>query len=422
MRIRFYNAKILTMESMDIIDGELWTDDDKISYVGKKPEHIPSFNREIDIKGDLLMPSFKDCHTHSAMTFLRSYADDLPLQDWLFKKVFPQEQKLTGERVELFARVALLEYLTSGITSCFDMYFYPGYFARLCAKYGFRGVLCGELTQGDDIETLEERYVNLNSFSPLVSYKLGMHSEYLCPIEMIRGVSELAHKYKAPVFMHNSETEKEVKECRERYSLSPTQLFDREGVFDYGGGGFHCVWLDDEDMRIFKERGLWAVTNPASNLKLASGIAPLQKMLDCGVGISIGTDGAASNNCLDMFREMYLAAALQKVKTGDAAACPADEVLKMATVNGAKTLGLDDCDVLAKGKQADIIEIDLHQPNMQPQHDIVKNIVYSGSKQNVKMTVCAGRILYRQGEFFVGEAPEDVYAAANEEVKRIIDG
>ncbi len=420
MKIRLYNAKILTMENTDITEGEVWTDGDKITYVGEKRCDMPQFDRETDIQQDLLMPSFKNCHTHSAMTFLRSYADDLPLQDWLFKKVFPQEAKLNGERVAAFAKVALLEYLTSGITACFDMYFYPEYFAKVCADFGFRGVLCGAVTQGDDLALLEERYVKLNSFSKMVTYKLGMHSEYLCPIEMIRGVSELAHKYKAPVFMHNSETEKEVRECRERYSLSPTQLFDREGVFDYGGGGFHCVWLDDEDMRIFKERGLWAVTNPASNLKLASGIAPLQKMLERGMGISIGTDGAASNNCLDMFREMYLAAALQKVKTGDASACAADEVLKMATVNGAKTLGLDDCDTLAEGKQADIIRIDLHQPNMQPQHDIVKNIVYSGSKQNVKMTMCAGKILYEDGKFFVGESAEEIYDAADSETRALL--
>lgn len=420
MKIRLYNAKILTMEDTNITEGEVWTDGDKIAYVGKKRCDMPQFDREIDVRQDLLMPSFKNCHTHSAMTFLRSYADDLPLQDWLFKKVFPQEAKLTGERVAAFAKVALLEYLTSGITACFDMYFYPEYFAKVCTDFGFRGVLCGAVTQGDDLALLEERYVKLNSYSKMVAYKLGMHSEYLCPIEMIRGVSGLAHKYKAPVFMHNSETEKEVNECRERYSLSPTQLFEREGVFDYGGGGFHCVWFDDEDMRIFKERGLWAVTNPASNLKLASGIAPLQKMLERGVGISIGTDGAASNNCLDMFREMYLAAALQKVKTGDASACAADEVLKMATVNGAKTLGLDDCDTLTEGKQADIIRIDMHLPNMQPQHDIVKNIVYSGSKQNVKMTMCAGRILYENGDFSVGESAEDIYAAAESETRALL--
>lgn len=420
MRIRLYNAKILTMASLDIAEGEVWTKDDKIEYIGEAKPSGEAFDEQIDIGGNLLMPSFKNCHTHSAMTFLRSYADDLPLQDWLYKKVFPQEAKLNDDRVYAFTKVAILEYLTSGITACFDMYYYRSSFAQACIDSGFRAVLCGGAAMDDKAEDMEQEYLSFNNMHPLISYRLGLHSEYLAPIELIRDTAQLAKKYKAPVFMHNSETEKEVAECFERHSLSPTQLFDREGIFDHGGGGFHCVYFSDEDMEIFAKRGLWAVTNPASNLKLASGIAPICRMLDKGVKISIGTDGPASNNCLDMFRDMYLTAALQKVLTKDAAACPADEVLKMATVNGALTMGLDSCDMLAEGKQADIIEIDLSRPNMQPQHSLVKNIVYSGSKSNVKMTMCAGKVLYRGGEFFIGEQPQKIYKRAAEEVADLL--
>ena len=162
-------------------------------------------------------------------------------------------------------------------------------------------------------------------------------------------------------------------------------------------------------MDILKEQGIYAVTNPASNAKLASGIAPITAMQKKGISLAIGTDGPASNNCLDMFREMFLVTALAKLREEDASACPADKVLQMATTGGAMAMGLTDCDCIAKDKQADLIVIDLHQPNMQPEHNIIKNLVYSGSKQNVKLTMIAGRILYEDGQFHVGEEPEKIY-------------
>lgn len=419
MRTRLYNAKILSKD-MSITEGEVWVTDDKISYIGDKKPADEAFDNEYDIKGNLLMPSFKNCHTHSAMTFLRSYADDLPLQEWLFQKVFPQEAKLNGDRVYKFTRVAILEYLTSGVTSAFDMYFYPDDYVRACTEMGFRSVLCGGVCGDDKAEDLENRFNKFNAVSPLISYKLGLHSEYLSPLSLIKDVASLAQKYKAPVYMHNSETQREVDECIERYGMTPTQTLYENGIFEYGGGGFHCNFLSDRDFEIFKEKKLWAVTNPSSNLKLSSGIAPIQRMLSEGVNIAIGTDGPASNNCLDMFREMFLVTALQKLATGDASACPAQDVLKMAAFDGAKAMGLTNCDSLEVGKQADIIEIDLNQPNMQPLHNIVKNIVYSGSKQNVKMTMCAGKVLYRNGEFFVGASPESIYEQANTAVKELL--
>ena len=165
----------------------------------------------------------------------------------------------------------------------------------------------------------------------------------------------------------------------------------------------------EADMDIIKEKGVYVVTNPASNAKLASGIAPITAMQKKGIPLGIGTDGPASNNCLDMFREMFLVTALAKLREGDAAACPAESVLSMATVGGARAMGLEDCDCIAKGKQADLIVIDLHQPNMQPEHNIIKNLVYSGSKQNVKLTMIAGKILYQDGQFYVGIEPERIY-------------
>ena len=177
--------------------------------------------------------------------------------------------------------------------------------------------------------------------------------------------------------------------------------------------------MTDEDLEICKEKGIWAVTNPSSNVKLASGIAPIQKMLSMGIGLAIGTDGPASNNCLDMFREMFLVTSLQKVSLMDASAVDALDVLRMATVGGAGAMGLQDCDVLAEGKKADVIMLDLQQPNMQPLNNIAKNVVYSGSKQNVKMTMIDGKILYEDGVFHVGISPEEIYAKANESIERM---
>lgn len=419
MKLRFYNAKILTMENENITDGELCTDNGKISYVGGERQN-GDFDREIDLSGSLIIPGFKNAHTHTAMTFLRSFADDLPLNDWLYNQVFPHEAKLTEEAVYVFTQLGVMEYLTSGITASFDMYMKLPAYAKANVDMGFRTVLCGSINDfGGTVESIEEEYNTYNNYNPLISYQLGFHAEYTTKLEILEGMAKLSQKYKAPLFAHNSETKAEVDGCFERYKMSPTRLFDKLGMFENGGGGFHCVWFDEKDMEIFREKNLWMITNPASNLKLASGIAPICEMKRHGMkNFAIGTDGAASNNCLDMFREMFLVAGLQKVKENDAAACPAFDVLEMATKGGAQAMGLFDCDVLAAGKRADFAVIDLNLPNMQPLHNIAKNLVYAGSKQNVKMTVVNGKILYENGKFTTVDEKE-VYARANKLAREI---
>lgn len=422
MKIRIYNARILTMQQdMPLFLGELQVEDGKITYVGEeKKASGDSWDREIDAEGNLLMPGFKNAHTHSAMTFLRSYADDLPLQEWLYNQVFPMEAKLTEEDVYWAAMLANLEYLTSGITANFDMYMKNESNAKASADMGFRTVLCGSINDfGGTVEEIEQEYLHFNKYNPLISYQLGFHAEYTTKRQTLEDMAALGKKYKAPVYTHNSETQNEVAGCIERYGTTPTAFLNSLGMFDYGGGGFHCVHMTQEDLDICKEKGIWVVTNPSSNVKLASGIAPIQKMLSMGIGLAIGTDGPASNNCLDMFREMFLVTALQKVSLSDAAAVDAMEVLHMATAGGALAMGLVDCDVLAEGKCADMVLLDLQKPNMQPLNNITKNIVYSGSKQNVKMTMIDGKILYEDGVFHVGTAPEEIYAKVNESITRM---
>lgn len=416
--IRFYNGSVLTMiENDGVRSCEVWTDGDRIAFVGvpsQKQLEETVFERQIDLKGDLLMPSFKNAHTHSAMTFLRSYADDMPLQDWLFKQVFPMEAKLNDERVYWLTRLAILEYLTSGCTAAFDMYFNLDAYVDACVGSGFRSVLCGSVSGGPErASEAEDNFKKYNGKNPLISYILGFHAEYTCSKELMTAIGELAKKYQAPAAMHSSETKHEVDECIGRYKMTPTQLFDSLGIYDFGGAAFHCVHLTDEDRQILKKRNVSAVHCPASNLKLASGIADIVKMQQAGINVALGTDGPASNNALDMFREMYLMTTLQKVKNEDASACDAQSVLRAATVGGAQAMFLKDCDVIAVGKQADLVVIDLQRPNMQPQNNLVKNIVYSGDKTNVRLTMCAGRVLYEEGEFFVGEQVQTIYAKAN---------
>lgn len=425
MNIRFFNARILN-KNFGIEEGELHVKGNKIAYIGaeKLREDLQweNWDREIDAKRNLLIPGFKNAHTHSAMTFLRSYADDLPLMDWLQKKVFPMEAKLKDEHIYYLTKLAILEYLTSGITANFDMYSHIGESVRAAVDCGFRSVILSPLNDfTSSVEEMEEEYVKYNAFHPLISYKLGFHAQYTTSEKLLLGTAKLAEKYKAPVFAHNSETQDEVRQCLEKYGMTPTEYMDSLGLFEYGGGGYHCVHMSEKDLEIFRDKGLYAVTNPASNAKLASGIAPVQKMLDMGIPVAIGTDGPASNNCLDMFREMFLVTGLAKLREKDAGAAGARDVIKMAVYEGAHAMGLYDCDCLEEGKTADLVMINLHRPNMQPEHNLVKNLVYSGSKENVKLTMVNGKILYEDGQFHVGEDAEDIYERANRIVKELTE-
>lgn len=413
--IKFTNGLVLNKD-FEIESTDVYVDGGKIVKIG---ESTIKADKIYDLNGNLLMPSFKNAHTHSAMTFGRSFADDLPLSSWLNDKIFPLEAKLNGDDIYKLSKLAFLEYLTSGITACFDMYYFPENMAKASVDFGFRTVMCGAVNNfKESVEKLEEYYNKYNNYDELVSYKLGFHAEYTTSKEIMQGISQLAEKYSAPVFIHSSETKSEVEGCIERYGKSPTALFDELGLFNYGGGAYHSVWVDDSDLEIYKKRGVWAVINAGSNCKLASGIAPVSKMMDIGINLAIGTDGPASNNALDMFREMYLIAATQKINDCDAASTDANAILKAATIGSAHCMGLDECDVIDEGKTADLIVIDMHRPNMQPINNITKNIVYSGSKENVKMTMINGKILYENGEF-INTDIEKIYSEAQAVIDRV---
>ncbi len=467
MNTRIYNVRILTMEpGREIFRGEVWIEGDTVVYAGSESprengrwgqetqdsqeglglccsqetlrygqERLDCgqeklncgqdkfhWNQEIDGHGGLLMPGFKNAHTHSAMTFLRSHADDMKLEEWLNKRVFPAEARLTEEDVCWLTKLAVMEYLSSGITAVFDMYMKRPAAAKAFADTGFRAVFCENINDFvSSVKEAEQDYFRYNQDPrKMISYRFGFHAEYTTSRERMEGLAALAHKYKESVSVHCSETRHEVEECRQRTGMTPLAYMDSLGLFDYGGIIFHGVHMDEADFGILKKRGMYVVTNPASNLKLASGIAPVARYLREGIPVAIGTDGPASNNCLDMFREMFLVTGLQKAICDDPQAVPAREVLNMACVNGAHALGLRDCDVLAQGKKADLVLIDLDQPNMRPLQNMEKNLVYSGSKSNVRMAMIAGKVLYLDGQYFLDCPKEEIFAMAEKCTRRIL--
>jgi 5-methylthioadenosine/S-adenosylhomocysteine deaminase len=449
MKTRIYNARILTMKPVytgkpnyEITYGEVWIDNDTIIHIGegtlKELEKVlickngyetevavagdVIWDKEIDAQGNLIMPGFKNAHTHSPMTFLRSFADDMVLHDWLHNLVFPAEAKLLPEDVYWLTRLAILEYLTSGVTTTFDMYYHREQGERAFLDAGFRNVFCDTVMDvWGSIEQMEEDYNKYNQGdNSLISYRFGFHAEYTSSEELIKEIVKLAKKYQAPISTHCQETEYEVLTCIDKTGKTPIAYLDSLGVFDNGGTIFHGVVAGKQDIEILRSRGVVVVTNPASNLKIASGIPPINEYLTAGVDVAIGTDGPASNNALDMFREMYLTTVLQKVICKDPEVVPAMEVLKMATIIGAKAMGLTNCDYLDVGKKADIIMIDLNQPNMQPLQNIAKNVVFSGSKSNVKMTMINGKVLYQDGKFFQDVTKEKIYEKANEVARRVL--
>lgn len=425
MKIRLYHARLISFVNGDTElkeNMQVGIEDGKILFVCPDSENKNEsvWDIERDCEGNLLLPGFKNCHTHSAMTFLRSKADDLPLHEWLNETVFPAEAKLKAEDIYTFTKLAVLEYLQSGITGIFEMYLTPESIARACRETGMRITMTGGVNNfSQSVELLDKWIQELNEPGDLVRFVPGFHAEYTCSKELLAEISKLAQKHKMPVYAHICETKKEVEECKERYGMTPVAFLDSLGMFENGGGGYHMVHLEDEDYDIIRNRGLYAVTNPASNCKLASGIAPITKLLEEGIPVAIGTDGPASNNGLDFFREMYLTSVLAKIRDENAAALPALEVLKMACHTGAHAMCIPESDSIAEGKNADLILLDLTQPNMQPLHNIGKNVVYAGSKSNVILTMINGNILYDKGEFFIGTAKEEIYAQANHILERI---
>lgn len=422
---RLYHAKLLSADCTRFSDGELWIGEDGvIAFCGVPTESklaAARFTETRDLGGDYVIPGFKNAHTHSAMVFLRSRAENTQLWPWLSTQIFPREDKLTDEDIYWFTRLAILEYLQNGVTAAFDMYFHANAFYDACIDSGFRAALCGSATADDkeSVAKLAALYETYSGKHPRFAVQLGFHAEYTANPDLLKELSKLAEYHKTGVFMHSSETQNEVNECLSRHGKTPTELFSDLGLYRYGGGAFHGVYLSDHDLDLIHAAGVTLVTCPCSNLKLASGIARVSEWAKRSIPFAIGTDGAASNNALDMFRETHLCTVLQKVRTMDPAALKASDALRAAVSVGARTMGFPDCVSLDAGNQADFMILDSRAPNLNPPISPVETLVYAASPRNVKETVIAGRTLYRDGEFFVGENPETIRAQAAARAERI---
>ncbi len=420
--IRLYNLKTLNIYNetdVEIKDNEIIIDGNKIAYVGNDTSSF-DYDESYDLKGNIVMPGFKNAHTHSAMTFLRSRADDMPLLDWLTQQVFPYEDELTGDDTSKFNKLAILEYLSSGITMNFDMYMFNERMVEDGIEMGFRTALCGVVTAAEGrVEQARKKYAKFNNYHELVTYDLGFHAEYTMNDENYKLLGDLSHELKAPVYHHSSESKREVDECIAKHGMTAVERSNHFGIFDHGGGIFHGIHLSENDKNILKKNDIWVVTNACSNCKLASGICDIIGLEKSGIKLAIGTDGPASNNALNMFREMYLATVLQKIKYDDAKALDAIKILRMATRGGSEMLGHKDLSYVAEGQIADLLVLDMNKPNMQPVNNIAKNIVYAADKTNVYMTIINGKILFKDGEYLEADA-EKIIFEANEAKDKLI--
>ena len=363
----------------------------------------------IDAKGNLLIPGFYNAHCHAAMTLFRGYGEDLPLQRWLEERIFPAEDRLNYENVTVATRLAIAEMLKGGIVSFSDMYMFEDAVAEVVLETGVKANLSRALVSFSpdaniasdsrfaEAKALVEKYQNADDERVKVDFSL--HAEYTNLPHYIAEVSEYAATNGLRMHLHVSETEKEHNECIARHGKTPTKFFYDLGTLNAPTLAAHCVWVSDEDIAILAEKQVSVVHNPVSNLKLGSGVMPLGKMLSAGVNVCLGTDGVASNNRLDVLREMQTAAILHKGVLLDPTATTASQMPKLATRNGALAQGRADCGEIRIGARADLILIDRNSIHNMPCFDDYAMLCYSAERSDVLLTMVDGRILYQNGTY-----------------------
>lgn len=407
MKTIFQNVWVVTVNpDMEVIpDGVVAVEDDRITYVGCEMPADVSDARIIDGQGKkMLMPGFVNGHTHLPMTLFRSSADDLELQTWLNTRIFPMEARLTPETVERGALLALCEMARAGVTTINDMYTQNRALLPALEKVPLRATLSmglfGQAPNADaQLQDALAFYHECNgALDGLVRVGLGPHAEYTNNEEFLRRCADWARELHCPLHIHVSETRREHEECRERHGCTPVVLLDRCGFFDDNHALLaHCVWLEDEDIDRLAHSDAAVLHNPCSNLKLASGFARVPKMLQQGVKLALATDGAASNNNLDLWEEMRLCALMHKGYALDATVVPAEKALYMATRGGALALGYEDVGCIAPGFKADLVLVDIDRPCYQPMTNLIHHIVYAGNSRDIVMTMANGRVVCENG-------------------------
>jgi len=398
---------------------DIFIEENKIKKIGKSLNF--KAKQKIDGKGEkAVLPGLINCHAHAAMSLFRGYGDDLPLKEWLEKKLWPVELKITEEDAYWGTKLSCLEMIKTGTTTFNEMYRYPEATMRAVEEIGLRAIIDLVLIDFLPIcskENVEKLYKKLKPKLPEIgSLAIAPHAIYTVSRDNLIWAKNFARKYNLPLHIHISETEKEVKDCLKKYNLRPLEYLEEIGFLEEDCILAHTVWLSDKEIKILAKRKCSVVYNPCSNMKLASGFFPYKKLKKAGVNICLGTDSAASNNNLDLFEEMKFASLLQKIKERDPTIAPAPEIFETATKNGAKALRINAGEI-REGKLADLILIDLNQISFKPGHNFISDIVYSASGNCVSDVICNGKILMREKKV---KGEEEIIKEATKRAKNLI--
>lgn len=404
MKRLFINAVIATVNDRDeVIHGAMAVEDDTITYIGDTPTNVWMYDDVIDMRRKMILPGFVNTHGHAAMSLLRGYADDLPLQEWLQEKMWPIEDKFGPQQVKWGTNLSILEMIKSGTTTFVDMYDYMDEVAQAVVLSGMRARLCrgmiGLISEEERQHKLKEatRFVQdwHDAAGGRITTMMAPHASYTCPPAFISQIIDQSAALNVPIHIHLSETAREVQQNVEEYGKRPVAHLLELGLFDRPTLVAHAVHVNSEEIQVLKRKDVKVSHNPGSNLKLGSGIAPIPSMLKQGLRPSLGTDSSASNNNLDMMEEMRLAALLHKGVTQDPTAIPAKVALRMATRYGAESAFLSEIGSLEVGKKADFISVRTEEAHWQPEHDLVSHLVYSAISSDVQDVFVGGRPLMR---------------------------
>ena len=414
----FKNITILN-ENLDVEkERYVLVKGDRIAYIGDKPPAEPC-GREYDGRGKLLMSGFFNAHAHSPMTLMRGYGENLALQDWLTKKIFPFEDKLDSNAVYWGTMLAMAESLKFGIVSTSDMYYFCEDMAEAVAECGAKSNISRSVTNitGEDPQTLTSMKENTDFYNKYhntadgrIRVDMSLHGEYTSDARTARVLADCARDAGDVIMhVHLSETKLEHEECKQRHGMTPAAYREKMGLFDVPALAAHCVYAEDDDMDIFRAKGVTVATNPVSNMKLASGVCNASKVIDKGVNLAIGTDSVAINNSLNFIEEMKTLAISSKVYYADPTLITPKDALRAATSGGAMAQGRTDSGILKVGNKADLIVLDISGPNMHPVHSLINNIVYSCSGGEVIMTMVDGNVLYENGIYSLIDIEKTVY-------------
>ena len=394
------------------------TSGDIIAYISDvMPEE--SYGEVYSGKGKVLLPAFVNSHSHAAMTLMRGYGENMSLDDWLFSRVFPFEEKLNSEAVYWGTALSMAESIRFGIVSSTDMYYFCEDVVRAVLDAGAKANVSRSISHftDDDLydsyrfRETESLYRNFNGAGEgKIIIDMSIHSEYTTTPRAVKQLADFTKEIGANMHVHVSETKKEHEECKERHGgLTPVQYLNSLGAFDTTSVAAHCVWIEGEDYDILKEKGVTVAVNPVSNLKLASGVCNVSALLDRGINVAIGTDSVASNNSLNFIEEMKMFAISTKGTIYDPAVVSPVQTLAAATAGGAREQGRNDCGFIRVGNKADLIVLDIDTPYMRPSHNLITNIVYSASGSDIVMTMCDGRVLYKDGEYLTIDIERTYY-------------